>query len=96
MGDQYTFIAMAATAKAIVAYHTGKRAGISTTPFMEDLSERVLAGFGPYCTAVPKAFGRRPAGAARRGVTSAVRIHRFQRLSRLKTHQKALDLYRGP
>lgn len=66
VGDQYTFIAMAAAAKAIISYHTGKRDGISTTQFVQDLRERVLGrpeissdGFRPYLTAVPAAFGSR-------------------------------------
>jgi len=42
VGDQYTFIAMASSAKAIIAYHTGSVNGISTTTFVDDLSERVL------------------------------------------------------
>src|SRR5438046_142545 len=33
VGDQYTFIAMASSAKAIIAYHTGKRDNFSTHDF---------------------------------------------------------------
>jgi IS1 family transposase len=66
VGDQYTFIAMAASAKAIIAYHTGKRDSFSTNDFVRDLSERVLGrpeissdGFRPYRTAIPQVFGAR-------------------------------------
>jgi len=34
VGDQYTFIALASTTKAIVAYHTGKRHGENTDLFV--------------------------------------------------------------
>jgi len=66
VGDQYTFIAMASSAKAIIAYHTGKRDNFSTNDFVRDLSERVLGrpeissdGFTPYRTAIPAVFGTR-------------------------------------
>ena len=38
VGDQYTFIATAASAKAIIAYHTGKRDTFSTNDFVRDPS----------------------------------------------------------
>jgi len=41
-GDQYTFIALAASAKAIITYRTGKRDGHTTDLFVQDLRERVL------------------------------------------------------
>src|ERR1700736_5936802 len=41
-GDQYTFIALASSAKAILAYHTGKRHGDTTDLFIQDLRQRVL------------------------------------------------------
>jgi len=66
IGDQYTFIALASSAKAIIAYYTGKRDNISTNDFVRDLSERVLGrpeissdGFRPYRTAIPAVFGAR-------------------------------------
>jgi IS1 family transposase len=66
VGDQYTFIAMAASAKAIIAYYIGKRDNISTNDFVRDLSERVLGrpeissdGFRPYRTAILAVFGAR-------------------------------------
>jgi IS1 family transposase len=59
-GDQYTFIALAASAKAIIAYRTGKRHGETTDLFIRDLRERVLGspeissdGFRPYQNAMP-------------------------------------------
>jgi hypothetical protein len=41
-GDQYTFIALASSAKAIIAYLTGKRDSENTDLFIRDLRERVL------------------------------------------------------
>jgi IS1 family transposase len=59
-GDQYTFIALASSAKAIVAYHTGKRDSGSTDLFIQDLRQRVLGlpeissdGFKPYSARDP-------------------------------------------
>ena len=67
-GDQYTFIAIAASAKAILAYRTGKRDGENTDLFIRDLRERVLGtpeistdGFHPYRPAIRDAFGDRVA-----------------------------------
>jgi IS1 family transposase len=67
-GDQYTFIALASTARAIVSYRTGKRNTENTLEFAHDLRERVLGspeistdGFRPYTTAVRMAFGNRVA-----------------------------------
>ena len=63
-GDQYTFIALAASAKAIIAYHTGKRNADSTDLFVRDLRERVLGspeissdGYYPYTETIRHAFG---------------------------------------
>jgi IS1 family transposase len=65
-GDQYTFIALAASSRAIIAYQTGKRDGFTTNDFIRDLSERVIGhaeissdGFRPYLTAIRAAFGAR-------------------------------------
>lgn len=65
-GDQYTFIALASSAKAIVAYHTGKRNSDNTDTFIRDLRERVIGapeistdGFLPYQNAIRDAFGNR-------------------------------------
>jgi len=67
-GDQYTFIALASSAKAIIAYRTGKRHGDTTDLFIRDLRERVLGtpeistdGFNPYRNAIRDAFGGRAA-----------------------------------
>lgn len=67
-GDQYTFIALASTARAIVSYRTGKRDTENTLEFAHDLRERVLGapeistdGFRPYTTAIRMAFGNRVA-----------------------------------
>jgi IS1 family transposase len=65
-GDQYTFVAMASSAKAIIAYQTGKRSTETTDLFIRDLRERVLGtpeistdGFHPYRNAIRDAFGGR-------------------------------------
>jgi IS1 family transposase len=62
-GDQYTFIAMSASTKAIVAYRTGKRDMETTDLFVQDLRERVIGapeistdGFHPYKVAIRDAF----------------------------------------
>jgi IS1 family transposase len=67
-GDQYTFVALASTARAIVAYRTGKRDSANTHEFAHDLRERVLGaleistdGFLPYQNAIRSAFGNRVA-----------------------------------
>jgi hypothetical protein len=41
-GDQYTFVALASSARAIIGYHTGKRDAENTDLFIRDLRERVL------------------------------------------------------
>lgn len=63
-GDQYIFIALAATAKAIVSYRVGKRNDGVTEDFCADLRERVLGapeistdGFTPYMSAIRRTFG---------------------------------------
>ena len=67
-GDQYTFVALAASTKAILAYRTGKRDSENTDLFMRDLRERILGtpeistdGFHPYRPAIRDAFGDRVA-----------------------------------
>jgi IS1 family transposase len=62
-GDQYTFIALAASAKAIITYRTGKRDGHTTDMFVQDLRERVLGspeistdGWHPYKLSIRDAF----------------------------------------
>lgn len=62
-GDQYTFVALASSSRAIVSYRTGKRDTGTTEAFIQDLRERVIGapeistdGFGPYRTAIRDAF----------------------------------------
>jgi IS1 family transposase len=68
LGDQYTFVALASSTRAIVAYHTGKRDSENTDLFIQDLRQRVLGlpeissdGFKPYQPAIRDAFGNRVA-----------------------------------
>src|ERR1700716_188753 len=65
-GDQYTFIGMSASAKAIISYRTGKRDMENTDLFVQDLRERVIGapeistdGFHPYKNAIRDAFNGR-------------------------------------
>jgi IS1 family transposase len=67
-GDQYVFIGMAGTQKAIISYRIGKRDSENTDTFIRDLRERVIGlpeistdGFHPYRPAVRDAFGNRVA-----------------------------------
>jgi len=62
-GDQYTFIGMSASAKAIISYRTGKRDMENTDLFVQDLRQRVIGapeistdGFHPYKLAIRDAF----------------------------------------
>ncbi|HEY4940347.1 MAG TPA: IS1 family transposase [Rhizomicrobium sp.] len=64
VGDQYTFIALADSAKAIITYKTGKRTAINTQDFADDLRARVIGspeistdGFNAYPWAIAHAFG---------------------------------------
>jgi len=64
VGDQYTFIALAGSAKAIITYRTGKRTRANTELFANDLRRRVVGapeisadGFPAYPWAVSMAFG---------------------------------------
>ena len=41
-GDQYVFIGMAGTQKAIISYRVGKRDSENTDTFVRDLRERVI------------------------------------------------------
>lgn len=65
-GDQYVFIGMAGTQKAIISYRVGKRDTDNTMAFIQDLRERVIGqpeistdGFHPYKLAIRDAFGGR-------------------------------------
>jgi IS1 family transposase len=62
-GDQYTFVALAASSRAIIAYRTAKRTSDETAEFVHDLRERVIGapeistdGFLPYQNAIRDAF----------------------------------------
>jgi IS1 family transposase len=70
-GDQYVYIAMAGTQKAIISYRVGKRDSENTDLFVHDLRTRVIGapeistdGFRPYAPAIRDAF----AGQAAHGV----------------------------
>jgi IS1 family transposase len=63
-GDQYVFIGMAGTQKAIISWGVGKRNMDSTMDFLHDLRGRVIGqpeistdGFHPYRMAIRDAFG---------------------------------------
>jgi IS1 family transposase len=63
-GDQYVFIRMAGTQKAIISWGVGKRNMDSTMDFLQDLRSRVIGqpeiatdGFHPYRMAIREAFG---------------------------------------
>jgi IS1 family transposase len=63
-GDQYVFIGMAGTQKAIISWGVGKRNGESTLDFLHDLRSRVIGqpeistdGFHPYRPSIRYVFG---------------------------------------
>ena len=65
-GDQYTYIALGASSRAIIAYRTGKRDTEMTDQFIQDLRQRVIGvpeistdGWHPYKNAIRDAFGKR-------------------------------------
>lgn len=65
-GDQYTFIALGASSRAIIGYRTGKRDAELTDQFIQDLRGRVIGapeittdGWLPYRNAIRDAFGKR-------------------------------------
>jgi IS1 family transposase len=67
-GDQYTYVALASSTRAIIAYRTGKRSTENTDAFIQDLRERVIGapeistdGYHPYKNAIRDAFGGRAA-----------------------------------
>jgi len=64
-GDQYTYIALGASSRAIIAYRTGKRDTEMTDQFIQDLRQRVIGiheittdGWHPYKNAIRDAFGK--------------------------------------
>jgi IS1 family transposase len=65
-GYQYTYIALGASTRAIIAYRTGKRDGETTDDFIQDLRQRVIGapeistdGYHPYKSSIRDAFGKR-------------------------------------
>ena len=65
VGDQYTFIALGGSSKAIVSYYTGKRTMEATYAFAKDVRTRVLGapeistdGWRSYPAAIERAFNR--------------------------------------
>jgi IS1 family transposase len=66
MGDQYTYVALASSTRAIIGYCTGKRTTETTDDFIQDLRQRVIGvpeistdGLHFYKNAIRDAFGRR-------------------------------------
>jgi IS1 family transposase len=64
-GDQYTYVALGASTRAIIAYRTGKRDGATTDEFIQDLRGRVIGtpeistdGLHYYKPAIRDAFGK--------------------------------------
>src|ERR1700730_17207113 len=64
LGDQYVFIGIDATRKAIISYLVGKRDGENTNAFLADVRQRIVNrpeistdGFSAYPDAVERAFG---------------------------------------
>jgi IS1 family transposase len=62
-GDQYTFVALGSSSRAIITYRTGKRDSETTDNFVQDLRQRVIGvpeistdGFLPYQNAIRDAF----------------------------------------
>jgi IS1 family transposase len=65
-GDQYTYVALASSTRAIIGYRTGKRDGETTDAFIQDLRLRVIGapeistdGLHYYRPAIRDAFGKR-------------------------------------
>jgi IS1 family transposase len=63
-GDQYVFIGMAGTQKAIIGWRVGKRNADTTLEFLHDLRQRVIGqpeistdGFLPYRNSIRDTFG---------------------------------------
>jgi hypothetical protein len=64
IGDQYVFLALAGSAKAIISYRVGKRTAETTRRFVADVRERVLGApeissdaFQKHLPAIEAAFG---------------------------------------
>lgn len=68
LGDQYTYVALSSSSRAIISYRTGKRTPETTYEFIDDLRARILGapeistdGYTPYKDAILQAFGNRVA-----------------------------------
>jgi IS1 family transposase len=68
LGDQYTYVALASSTRAIIGYRTGKRDSATTDDFIQDLRARVIGtpeistdGLHYYKPAIRDAFGSRVA-----------------------------------
>ena len=68
VGDQYTYMAVSASTRAIISYFTGKRDSGNTHAFIADLRQRVIGlpeistdGFLPYQNSIRAEFGNRVA-----------------------------------
>ncbi len=66
LGDQYTYVALASSTRAIIGYCTGKRDSATTDTFIQDLRGRVIGspeistdGLHYYKPAIRDAFGSR-------------------------------------
>lgn len=64
VGEAYTFTAMDASSRFVIAWHVGKRDQASTDVFMADLRARLVVmpamtsdGFAPYVSAIGASFG---------------------------------------
>jgi IS1 family transposase len=72
-GDQYTYVALASSTRAIIGYLTGKRSSENTDDFIQDLRARVIGapeistdGYLPYQNAIRDAFPRAAHGVIRK------------------------------
>jgi IS1 family transposase len=68
-GDQYTYVALSSSTRAILSYHTGKRDAANTDVFIQDLRERVIGapelsmdGFQAYQGAIRHSFKKSSVG----------------------------------
>jgi IS1 family transposase len=86
-GDQYTFVALASSSRAIIGYRTGKRQGGTTDEFIQDVRGRVIGapeistdGFLPYQPAIRDAFENSAHGVINKtfSVTHLVRMDQAQ------------------
>ena len=86
-GDQWTFVGLASSSRAIISYRTGKRDTGNTQEFMSDLRGRVLGspeistdGFTPYQPAIRSEFKNSAHGVINKtfSVTHLTNIHQAQ------------------